>query len=815
MEYWRLDEEWDEPEFPVLRQPRRRTFAWLAAAFIAGVLAGLLLPIPAGWAVGGAAALAVVSLGMYAHRWTTALLFVAMLLLGAANARMVVFGTGPQSLVAQLSRKSEYIRFRALATEDAVLRPADGKRKEAYVFWARVEELNRTGTWRPCGDPIRIVLQRPNDVGLPAPRYGDIWAFQGIVDPAHKVRRGFFKLPRNEAVVDADRASLVSRNGGNPFFRWCAARRRACRRVLAYGVEDQQPGVAMVQALLLGYRQDIPESLREDFSATGSIHIFAISGAHVAIICTFVLMFLRVFCVPVDRRIWWVVPILAVYVAMTGASSSAVRAAIMLGCVHAAPALRRRPDTPTALATAAFLLLLVSPGDLADIGFILSFAAVWGILALQPLFSRAVAFLLRRDPWLPPKKLADKDDAGPLWRVPLDAFVMGLAVWVATAPLTVYFFNLVSPVAPFMNVLVIPAAFCILLGGVLALLASLIHPVLAIPFNQAAIAIANLLGKTISWASTLPGGHFYAASPPIWFLAAWVGVILVGCRVSRSRPRAGPVAMFAALALLAAANAMPVRTENALYVLDATPGQALVHKHGRHVTMIDAGPAFRASVVLRQLRAIGVNHIDQLVLSHIDAEHVGATFALLDALPVASVVLPARVWNCAATQAFLDAIDANPRAPPIHRIQAGDHLPMPPGDTAEVLWPPADIRLQNSDDAALLLRLASNGRSVLVTTDFGGLAERHYLDLSAANPGIFPPPAADVLLLGRGSAADATSADWLAAVAPSLAVGTRSASIRARTPAPEVLDRLAAAAIPLLLPEDRTPLPLPFPTSAP
>ena len=811
MEYWRLDEEWAASGRADWRGVgRRRTFAWLALAFILGVAWGLSEDVPVWGALGAAGVAALVSLGTYGRRWTTLLLAFAMVLLGAADARMTVFGDGPQSLKRQLAKGSEYVRFRVLATEDAVLRPAGVSRKEAYIFRGRVEALNRTGTWRTCGDEIRVVLQGPTEAGLKAPRYGEEWEMHGIVEAGHVVQEGLFRLPRNEATVGADRARRVTAGGGSAFFRWCAERRRACRKVLALGVEDQQPGAAMVQALLLGYRQDIPKPLRDDFSATGSIHIFAISGAHVGIICSFIVMVLRAFCVPMHRRIWWLAPVLGVYVAMTGAAASAVRAAIMLVCLHVAPALRRRPDTATALAAAAFLILLVSPGDLADIGFVLSFGAVWGIMELHPVFSRWAARLMRRDPWLPPERKTDLDDAAPWSEIFVGFFVMGLSVWVATAPLTAYFFNLVSPIGLLMNVLVVPAAFLILMAGVLALLASVLHPVCAIPFAQSATALANGLAWAIGWASGVPGGHFFASSPPLWGVALWVAAIVAGRHLMRRWPRAACAGMFATLALLAAAFFIGECTDNTLYVLDAAPGQAIVIKQGTHVTMVDAGPSFKAVSVLRQLRGLGVNRIDRLVLSHVDAEHTGGAEAVLDELPVGEVWVPRRVWNCAATKQWLEALEARTDVPPPIRYKAGDALPMPDGTTAEVLWPPPDIRLRSSDDAALLLRISSGGRSVLVATDFGGDTERHYLDLSENNPELFPWPSADVLVLGRHGAADATSGEWLDAVGATEAVGAKSRSINARTPAPEVLDRLQARGIPLACPDGGQPVAVPL-----
>lgn len=86
-------------------------------------------------------------------------------------------------------------------------------------------------------------------------------------------RKGLFTLPENEAVIDSDRAQFLAAGHGNPIKSWCMERRRACRKILSRGLDDFPEERGILQALLLGYREDLPSALRQDFAATGTVHI--------------------------------------------------------------------------------------------------------------------------------------------------------------------------------------------------------------------------------------------------------------------------------------------------------------------------------------------------------------------------------------------------------------------------------------------------------------------------------------------------------------------------------------------------------------
>jgi competence protein ComEC len=387
------------------RPPRRRALTGLALTVVAGTAAGLGLPWPPMLFWGGGALLLLPLFVWVRRRGSVAPLMLAAFCLAAAHAGLATRGRPALSLAAALARPSEYIQFVAVVLDDAVPRPNRPGQAADAVFPARVEGLNRDGTWRRVEDRVRIVVRGDLPAGR-RPLYGERWWFRGIVNPAVPRRSGLFLLPENQAIIDRDRARFMDAGRGNRIKTWCLERRRAARVVLGRGLEDFPEPRGLLQALLLGYREDLPAVLRQDFAATGTVHIFAISGAHVGMVTLLLAGLLRLLGIPLNRWFPILTPLLAGYVITTGAATSAVRAGVMASLLVAGPFLRRRPDAVTALAAAAMVILLVAPAQLADLGFLLSFTAVGGLLAVQPVLDAWVARLFRRDEWqLPGEEL--------------------------------------------------------------------------------------------------------------------------------------------------------------------------------------------------------------------------------------------------------------------------------------------------------------------------------------------------------------------------------------------------------------------------
>lgn len=783
-------EHWIDEEMPwrlgQSRPPRRRPLVGIALAVVAGTATGLCVPVPAPWLWGAGAAL-VLPLFVWVRRpGSVGPLLAALFLLVAAQARMSVAGRSASSLSAVLGRPTEYVQFVAVAQEDAALRQAQVGQPPGAVFLAQVEGLDRDGNWQRVHDGIRVVLRGARKSGR-WPRYGERWRLRGMVRPGVVRREGLFALPQNQAIVDSDRAFFLDAGQGNPVVAWCMERRRVCREILARGLEDFPDQRGVIQSLLMGYREDLPKPLRKDFAATGTVHIFAISGAHVAMVTVLISGLLRALRQPMTRWFPILAPLLVLYTVTTGAATSAIRSCVMAVLMLAASFLRRRPDSISALAAAAVAILVAAPAQLGDLGFLLSFTAVAGLLAIPPVMNAWAQAWFRHDEWQLPGEEVPRNRrlrAAGLHAAQYVGVTVG--AWIATTPLTAYFFNLFSPVALAMNLLVIPSAFVIMLAGFMSLIsAPLGAGQLSLVFNQAACAVASFLTWCIDRAAAAPGGHWFVPTPPgAGILAAYA--ILLATTVMARRVRGALPAGLALFVALTAAWSLAETRRCRVAVLDVGEGSAVLVKAGREMTLVDTGSEYRAEETLRLLRREGVNRLGAMVLTHADAQHVGATSRLLAQIPVAELWVPAVLWPSPTVKEILDL--AAGQGIPVRRLRAGDGGDWPGNMVWEVLWPPNPLEPGCADDAALVLHVARFGVALLLAGDAGQDAERAMRQTA-------PSVAASILVAGRHGDAAATSAEWLAAVRPNDVLISAGPHADSRHPDEEVLARLAQRGI--------------------
>lgn len=189
---------------------------------------------------------------------------------------------------------------------------------------------------------------------------------------------------------------------GHPVSRLsCRAReeqQRLLESIAKLNLTDEEKSV--LATITVGYRQAMNREVRNRFSATGVAHILAVSGFHVAIVCGF-LSFLLSFLPRKGLGKWFryllTIVLLWTFVAVTGFAASAVRAGLMLTLFLTGLLLGRLTERYNILAASAFCMLVYEPLYLFDIGFQLSYLAVFSILYFQPRMQRLIEI---RNPFL-------------------------------------------------------------------------------------------------------------------------------------------------------------------------------------------------------------------------------------------------------------------------------------------------------------------------------------------------------------------------------------------------------------------------------
>ncbi len=379
------------------------------------------------------------------------------------------------------------------------------------------------------------------------PAYGERWQLSGEL--RKRIGRGrvpfYFSLSSGRRT--SERLAILP---GTSLARKSLATRRKAARILTVGIDDFPQPVALLRALLLGYRSDLRGEMRDLFAAVGTLHIFAISGLHVGIFASLIIFVLAVLTIPRTHWVLFLAPVLIAYTFATGGRSSAVRACVMAIIYFAAPLFWRKGDALSALALAALLIVSVRPDQIYSIGFIYSFTVALGLILLYPVIHSLLAGIIReggmlfsrQDPSAGAGPLFWEKDAmqvqpEPVHRPRMRAAIhsvaslatLSWAAWLASVPLTAFFFGRFSPIALVGNIAVIPLAFLVVVTGCLSLVSGGVLLLFADVFNHANLALMSLLVVLMKGLGNVPGGSMEIPAFELWQLVAWY--VVLGCGV--------------------------------------------------------------------------------------------------------------------------------------------------------------------------------------------------------------------------------------------------------------------------------------------
>ncbi|HBH23408.1 MAG TPA: hypothetical protein DDY13_08290 [Cytophagales bacterium] len=222
---------------------------------------------------------------------------------------------------------------------------------------------------------------------------------------------------------------------------------------------------ALIQSLLLGYKANLSEDVKKQFKELGIAHILAVSGLHIGIVyLIYHLLFSFLIRYRFGKAAYLILGIVFIvaFVLLAGAPVSAIRASIMLVLFLIARTFSKQYNGFNILGFAAILMVLIDPASPWDVGFQLSFLAVYGIL----LFFK---------PFMKPFENAPK-----ILKYLSASFCITLSVQLTTAPVLLYHFGAVSLSGFLANFYAVPFAFIFIFGGFILLLSALFTPLLTI-----------------------------------------------------------------------------------------------------------------------------------------------------------------------------------------------------------------------------------------------------------------------------------------------------------------------------------------------
>ena len=424
----------------------------------------------------------------------------------------------------------------------------------------------------------------------------------------------------------------------------------------------------------------------------------------------------------------------------------------MIGLYLWAELLDREPDAPTALSIAALLFLAVNPGLLGDTAFVLSFGSLASILV----FSEAISQRLTAVPLLLRTNVATS-----------------IGVSIMPLPLAAHFFHLVPIVGAACNLMVIPLLTGILWLCMVVLLLAPVSISVASLFGHAAAPLIHLIEWIAIHFARLPLAFVTVTSPTIvagWlYLAAAVGLARLFFEPERTRRWA---TFTVAAALLSWALWQPLLPPATLDFLDVGHGDAgFIRTPGGTTLLVDAGDKsdyvdMGSRVVAPWLLSQGIEHLDYLVVTHSDRDHIGGVVSVLGKIAVGEVVL----WPKASTNELEVELLKKCEALgiPVRRVQSGETLAAS-GASITVLHPALNTAVQGVNNQSVVLRVEWPGLSALFSGDIEVEAEREIL------PRLQP---VDILKVPHHGSHTSSSTAFLDALSPRVAVVSTRASSR-------------------------------------
>jgi competence protein ComEC len=608
---------------------------------------------------------------------------------------------------------------------------------------------------------------------------------------------------------------LPASNQGQPLLRLLYALRARGESMINRALPE--PYAALSNGMLLGIEAGIPDTLYDQFNLTGSSHIIVISGSNVALLIGLVIGVTQRL---LGRRrvLWPALAAIASYALLVGGDAAVLRAAMMGGLLVVATVLNRRSTALVSLAFACWVMTLVNPLALWDVGFQLSSAATAGLILFNPGLQK---FLQRmwhkgdhqRLPEIYESALGNAlaTNKGLVRGLLEEGLVTTLAANITTLPLVVYYFGRLSLVSLGTNLGILPVQPLVMLSGSLGVVlgwlgaelparvvfwftwlglawtvgvvertASLPGASLSIAgYGLGGLVITYLLIFALRWRMALFGrlGSFVQLDWHNWQRRLIGSSLTVGVGAC-------------ALLLWTAVGSLPDGRLQ-VYFLDVGQGDGIFIQtpSGRQV-LIDGGPSPEQLLnELGEVMPFWDRTIDLVTVTNPDKDHMDAQaqastrFQITTALQTAATVAnhDADLWRANVTSAGAD----------LQLQHRGGWIDLGDGVALWVLWPPAELFTRDQADEqffdnenSLVMKLTYGDFSVLLTGDVGLSAEMGMLAAGA-------PVQATVLKVGHHGSRGSTSATFLQAVNPQVAVIQVGAENDYGHPHAEVLDNLA------------------------
>jgi len=665
-------------------------------------------------------------------------------------------------------------------------------------------EIRLDEEWQEVSGTALLFVPR-----YPTYSYGDVLLVTGELETPSQLNdfdyKGYLTHQEIYSTMLYPEIEIVGTGKGFKPIEWVYSLRNHLSQTLAEVLPEPQASLA--QGIILGIRGNIPSSVNADFSHTGTAHLLAISGLHLAIVAGMILSIgIWLFGKQHYLYIWLALGIIWFYALLTGMHPPVIRGAIMVSLFLTAELLGRQRSAITALAFAAAIMVGISPQILWAASFQMSFMAMAGLIflfsPLQALGRRAVKATLGED-----------GAVVSVANLITDSFSITLGAIIAVWPVVAYYFSIISFVAPLATLLALPALPGVIITGALA-------GGLGLIILPAAQALAWLAWLFLSYMLLVVNGF---AAVPLSFLKVdainsnliWTYYLVLALTLwlNSHRQQAStlstksltsvkpgvnkttnfisklpkkwvmPPLLIVAILISVAAATMP---DDNLHVsiLDVGQGDAILIQQGNQQVLVDGGPRPQTiALELGKKMPFWDRTIELMVSTHPSADHVTGLVEVLNRYQVKQILHPDLDFESDIYDEWLKLLKKKDIKCTI--AQAGQQIDL--GRVVIEVLNPQIPHLTGTesdiDNNGMVLHISMGEVSFLLTADIMWEAEfeliTHRANLTST-----------VLKVGHHGSDTSTTPEFLAVVNPEVAVISVGKDNYYGHPTSEVMERL-------------------------
>lgn len=484
--------------------------------------------------------------------------------------------------------------------------------------------------------------------------------------------------------------------------------------------------MGLIIGMMIGETKDISEDVLENFKTTGITHLIAVSGSNVVYVVVLVQFLFKKFF---GKRATYFISIffLILFMLISGASASVCRATLMIILSICADIFFLKSDTFSNILTSAFVLILLNPLVIYDVGFILSFGGTLGIILLSKDFTRLF------------KRLGKLNET----------LSVTCSAQFILAPIMMYYFNTFSILSIVTNIIIVPISGSItILGFVVFIISKISFPIAKLIANSLYV-LATFTIWVADMFSKIPFSLIRTITPNVFeiFLFYFVVFYFANLKVRGKKYRfIGEAQNNETKVTKMLANIRPIwvitfivifvfseiiyykipRNYLDISCIDVGQGDSvLIETDSRKFILIDGGGNENydvgENILLPYLLDRRVLNIDIIFSSHSDADHLNGIITALKNMHVNNVVIGKGALGYEKVYRIAESKNVK-----VIEVQKGDVLEI--GNLVfEVLSPSIEMDNSNVNDYSLVFRLIYGKKSMLFTGDISAVAERQVI----------------------------------------------------------------------------------------